>query len=105
MGDSRERFLIVAFAWSGPPKVKELEPLFNTALDWMRVANNVWILWTNSDPTIWATHIKKHLVNEESVFIGELDLTTALDNYSGWEKKWVWDWIDQHRFPVQTIPS
>jgi len=93
----KARFLHVGFNWSGTPKTKELESLFNTALDWMRYAPNCWILWTTNNPETWAGYIKHHLGAKDEVIIAEINLAKAGDNYYGWEDKWIWDWIQKQR--------
>lgn len=56
------RYLHFGFKFKGPPKIKELEPLFNLASDWLRYAPNCWIVWTkNSD---------KHVVCETEAPFG-----------------------------------
>jgi hypothetical protein len=97
MDDYRERFLLVAFTWKGPEKVDELKPLFGTAIDWIRIAANTWVLWTSNDAQLWFTYIHPHLGADDSVFIAELDLSTIHEKFHGWHKKWVWDWFEKHR--------
>jgi len=97
MTDYRERFLIVTFTWKETPKIVELKPIFNTALDWARIAPNTWILWTNNSPVVWYNHLRHHMTKEDSVLIAELNLTEVAENYVGFYPKWVWDWIDKHR--------
>jgi hypothetical protein len=97
MADYRERFLIVAFTWRGPAKVDEITPLFDKALDWLKLGASTWILWTNTDPSEWFTYIQPFLGENDTVFVGELDLSTTFAKYAGWQKKFVWGWIDKHR--------
>jgi hypothetical protein len=97
MADLRERFLIVAISWKGMDKAEELQPLFDTAIDWFRRSSSLWILWTSSPPSVWLTHIRKHLGPEDTVLIAELDLTTVGENYTGLQSKVFWDWLDGHR--------
>jgi hypothetical protein len=94
---NRERFLIVNFIWSAAPKVEELKPIFNTALDWYRLSSTVWIVWTSSNPETWFEALKPHTVDEDSIFIAELNLSEVQENYFGWQSKGFWDWIDKHR--------
>lgn len=97
MADYRERFLIVVFTWKESAKVDELKPLFNTAIDWVRIAANTWVLWTNNDANMWFRYIKPHLGANDSVFIAELDMATMNEKFYGWHDKWVWEWFEKHR--------
>ncbi len=93
----RERFLHIGFYWKGVPKVEELEPLFNTALDWYRYAPNCWVVWTNNNAGVWYSHIAKHITQGDRVLVAELDLDSVPENYTGWASKSFWEWIDKHR--------
>jgi hypothetical protein len=97
MADLGARFLLVSFTWNETPKVAELVPLFDSALDWMRYASNSWVLWTTSAPDVWLKHILPHLGKTDFVLICELNLSDTPDNYTGWNSKIIWDWIQKHR--------
>jgi hypothetical protein len=97
MTDPRSRFLLVGFTWRGPTKTDELTPLFDSAVDWVRIAPNLWLLWTTNSPEVWLPYIKKHLGSDDFVFIAELNLTSTPENYSGWNSQLVWEWIDKHK--------
>lgn len=97
MVDLRERFLIVVFTWRGPAKVDELKPVFDLAIDWVRIGANTWILWTNTNAAGWFPPLQPHLGAGDSLFISELNLSTVNENYTGWQDKWIWDWFDKHR--------
>ncbi|HZW95972.1 MAG TPA: hypothetical protein VFF64_23705 [Candidatus Eremiobacteraceae bacterium] len=97
MTEPRARFVIVVFTWRKVLKTEELEPLFNTAVDWLRFSENGWILWTTNDPPVWFKYIKPHLAPEDSVFIAELNLSHFGSTVSGWQSKMVWDWIKKSR--------
>jgi len=94
---TRERLLQVTFIWAGTPKVSELEPLFNNALDWARTNASSWFLWTNTAPEIWANRVKPHMAEADSVLIFEINATTVSENYYGWMDPWFWKWLDKHR--------
>jgi len=85
----RERFLHVAFLWSGTPKIAELEPLFNTP--------NCWLLWTNNGPDVWYGAIASHMTRADNVVIAEIVFDHVPKTYQGWYNKGLWDWIDQRR--------
>ena len=101
MTAGRHRFLLVLFTWHGHPKTKELEPLFGTAIDWLRISPNTWILYTSNDAELWFSYINRYLSKagdtEDFVIISELNLSVPGDTYSGWQTKMVWDWIQKSR--------
>ncbi len=94
---SAPRFLLVSFTWRGPIKVDELKPLFDTAIDWIKFSTDSWLLWTVNEPEVWLKHIKPHLGENDFVFIAELNLSSTPMNYTGWNSKLLWNWIDKHR--------
>ncbi|SRR5258708_31741721 len=97
MSEYRERFLLVTFIWS-TPKVDQMNTLFNSALDWIKLTDNTWILWTNINAGEWYPYIKSRIDSSgDSVLIAELNLATVDVNYGGWHKKLLWEWIDKHR--------
>jgi hypothetical protein len=98
MANSRARFVIVAFTWRGEMKVDELRPSFDAALDWVKLGGTTWVLWTTKAPSEWQRILQPFIGDEDTVLIAELNLAETLENYSGWQYKWVWDWIDKHRF-------
>jgi hypothetical protein len=91
------RFIHVGFTWKNPPKAEELEPVFNKARDWMRYAPNCWILYTKIDPDAWYVRIKPHLGDGDHVLIAEINLSAVNTSYTGYESKWIWDWIRKQR--------
>lgn len=96
MADYRERFLIVTFV-DIRMAPETIQPLFNTALDWLRFAPNCWILWTNKDPSTWYGYIEHYLGENGGVLIAELNLDETGTNYLGKLIPMNWKWIDKHR--------
>ena len=87
------QFLHVSFGWKDAPKIQDLVPVFNKAVDWARYAPNCWILWTTSSAEVWFERLKPHLGPHDHMFICRLDMTDR----QGWLPKWVWDWLDKAR--------
>lgn len=87
------RYLQIAFNFEGTPKIAELRPAFDKALDWIRVAPNVWIVWTTSTPQQWQARLKA-LVGPNDHFV-----IFGIDNKvrHGWAGAWVWEWLDKKR--------
>jgi hypothetical protein len=86
------KFLHVSFVWNGVPKVQELEPVFNQALDWLRYGSS-WILWTNTDAESWYARIAPHITVNDRVFVCELNT----NNKQGWMDKFAWEWLNKNR--------
>ena len=97
MPNVEARFLLICFTWSGVAKTKELEPTFNLALDWLRIAPNSWILWSNTDIAAWNDRVRKFMQPEDSVLIAELNMSSTPDKFSGFQHQWVWDWVQKAR--------
>jgi hypothetical protein len=97
MAEYRERFVQVTFSGGTPPADDVLKPLFDSALDWLKIAPNAWILWTNKDPIVWLPFIQRVLPTEGSVLIAELNLKSVSENYTGWQSQSIWDWFNKHR--------
>ncbi len=87
------RLLHVGFNFSGPPKIKELEKVFDSALDWIRYAPNCWILWTTSSAGTWYERIKPHLGRNDKFIIYRLDPRER----HGWHEEWIWERLDKTR--------
>lgn len=91
------RYLQVTFAWDSTPKVKELVPLFDTAIDWARLTPNCWVLWTTSTPEVWMRCIKPHLGESDFVYIVEVNFSSTPQTFTGWAPEWFWKWIQKGR--------
>jgi hypothetical protein len=87
------QFLHIAFNWSGEPKITELKPVFDQAIDWIRYAPNCWIVWTSNGPDKWYERLKPHLGTSDHMFICSIDMNTR----SGWLPKTTWEWITKTR--------
>ena len=87
------KFLHIGFNWSGEPKITELKPIFDLAIDWIHYAPNCWIVWTSSDPAKWYERLKPHLGTNDHMFICAVDMKTR----NGWLPKSTWAWIDKTR--------
>jgi len=88
-----KQYIHISFNWSGKTKAKELEPTFNSALDWIRYAPNCWIVWTSSDADKWFSRLKPHLGPQDNMLICQIDP----DDCQGWLEQWVWDWLNKKR--------
>jgi hypothetical protein len=89
------RFLHISFTFNeGLPKVQELEPLFNAlAPDWLRYSFNCWIVWTARPASDFLYALKTVIGPSDYVLITKLDFSDR----TGWQPKWIWDWMDRKR--------
>lgn len=90
---AKGQYLQITFEFKGPPKIKELEPVFNDAIDWARIAPNVWIVWTTSTAEKWYQRLKPKLGSEDIFYIFHIDNSIR----NGWGQKWIWEWLDKKR--------
>ena len=90
-----DRFLHISFTFNeGIPKVQELEPLFNViAPDWLRYSFNCWIVWTARPASDFLYALKPRIGASDSILIVKLDPSDR----TGWQPKWIWDWMDRKR--------
>ena len=68
--------------------------------DWIRVANNAWIVWTERTPPDWLAIFKPYTA-KSFMFIAELDMK----NWYGWEPPWVWEWMKNRRDEQQVAAA
>ena len=88
------KFLHIGFVFSGPPRVKDLEPVFNAAGDdWVRYSNSNWIVWTERSAADWYMIVRPFISTTEQVLIVGLDMNER----NGWLTMAIWDWIDLRR--------
>ena len=87
------QFLQITFQFSGQPKIAEVKPEFDKALDWIRIAPNAWLVWTTSTPQEWHARLKPRLGPNDHLYIFGIDNTVRY----GWAEKTVWDWLDKAR--------
>ena len=91
------QFLILTADFKGEqPDVDLLVRQLDKALDWVRLTDNSWLLFTSNDPETWYTRFCK--VSEDArVFITQIDASRR----SGFMPKRVWEFIDQHKDEVR----
>jgi len=82
-------FLHIGIAFADAPKVVELEPVFNKALDWLRYAPNCYVVKTKRSPRTWLQRLRPHLSSGDHVFIVQVDVTQR----GGLLPRWAWDWL------------
>jgi hypothetical protein len=89
-----KQFLHISFKFSdGGPKITELKPVFDKAIDWFRYASNCWIVWTSSPADKWYERLKPHISDADNMFIVGINLSER----QGWMSQAFWDWINEDR--------
>jgi|SRR5271157_2994524 len=95
-----KRYVHIAFHY--PPTMDALaaehriQPIINTADDWLKYAGNCWIVWSPHTAKQW--YEKFAAVKELGacyVLIVNLDL--APENRAGQLPDWAWSWIQKKR--------
>jgi hypothetical protein len=88
------KFLHIGFTFAGPPRMKDLEPVFTASGDdWIRYSAASWIVWTEKSATDWYMIVKPHIAPFEYILITGMDMNERM----GWQPQSVWDWIDARR--------
>ncbi len=88
------------------PSNKDLEGIFNTAIDWLRYDSHCWILYTTTELDTWRDRIRKVFdAKAEAILPGEPKPKTPtfllfeidVNERSGWAYQWIWDWLSKNR--------
>jgi hypothetical protein len=69
---------------------EKLEKQMNLSLDWMRITQHVWILYSTSDIDKWQERLRPLVEPDGSLFICRIDIKKR----NGWMSKQFWDWIN-----------
>lgn len=65
----------------------------DSALDWYRLNEKIWIVYSSSDPEKWYERLQKFVENSGSLFICQLEES----NRQGWMSKKFWEWLKKAR--------
>ena len=71
----------------------ELETKMNLSVDWFRIDENLWVLYTTSDAERWYARLSPLVKDSGRVFICRLDVT----NRQGWMGKSFWTWLKREK--------
>lgn len=93
--------LHVGFSFTGAPKIVELVPVLDNALDWIRYSDTNWVVWTNSTAVLWYSRLKPHLGPNELVLIIQISPVGAY----GLLPKPVWDWLNRDKPMARIEPA
>jgi hypothetical protein len=74
-----------------------IQPIINTADDWLKYADNCWIIWSYKSPKDWYDKLAEiQELKNCSMLAVNVDLSPG--NRAGQFPKWVWDWLDKPRY-------
>ena len=68
---------------------KQIEEKMDLSVDWYRINEKLWIVYTTSDEEKWYSRLESFVKSDGHVFICKLDLS----HRQGWMKKGFWKWI------------
>ena len=90
---STAAYYIVHINLSMKSSEEDLKKRMNKALDWFRISENTWVLYTTSDATKWYARLAPLVKTDGRVFIWRLDNSDR----KGWMDKSFWQWMRQTR--------
>ncbi|MDF3980453.1 hypothetical protein P3W23_00365 [Luteibacter sp. PPL554] len=70
-----------------------IKEAMNKSLDWYRVSENFWIVYTARNAEVLYKRLKPSVKDPGRVFISRLDLTDR----QGWMAKGFWTWLKKER--------
>jgi len=99
-GLMNKKYIHISFHY--PESLPELEathhiqPIINEADDWIKYADNCWIVWSSKNPNDWYEKFKAiPRLKDCWILILKMDFTP--DNRAGQLPQWVWDWVQKPR--------
>ena len=72
---------------------EQVKAKMNHALDWYRVDETVWIVYSTSDPEKWHARLAPLVKETGRLFISKLDVTSR----QGWMNKDFWSWLRREK--------
>lgn len=99
-GQYSRRYTLITFYFSRSMSELEashhIQPVINEADDWVKYADNCWIVWSANTPQQWYEQFQPiEQLKSSSIFVVKLDLSP--ENRAGQFPQWVWDWIGKWR--------
>ena len=71
----------------------QVEEKMNLAIDWYRIKDGLWLVYTTSDEEKWYSRLKPFVNPKGYVFICKLDVYYR----QGWMQKAFWKWIRREK--------
>jgi hypothetical protein len=80
----------VGFAFNGPPRVRDLEPVFSSfGGDWIRYSTHCWILWTDKPVEDVYGALIRRLSPQDQILVAGINLYETF----GYLSPWMWTWM------------
>jgi hypothetical protein len=83
----------------------QVQHIVNQAEDWLRYADNCWIVWTGDTPEqLYKKIAAIPELGNASIFVLEVNIATY--NRAGQFPPWVWEWLNKNRgtSPLYGVP-
>lgn len=90
---SEAKFYIAHVSRSKDKTLEDVKTHMNHALDWYRVNESFWVLYSNSTAKEWYARLKPVINEDGRTFICALDVSDR----SGWMDRKFWDWLNKDR--------
>jgi hypothetical protein len=86
-------FYMVHITRASDVTYEQLEKIMNQSLDWYRINENLWILYTTSNAEKWHERLKPTIKESGRLFICKLDVSAR----QGWMDKGFWAWLRREK--------
>jgi len=83
------KFYIIYVERNSDVSYKQLEEKMDLANDWYRIRENLWVVYSTSDPDKWYRRLSPLVKKEGNLFICQLQETRR----QGWMNKKFWSWL------------
>ncbi len=87
--DSTDNFFMIYIQRNKSATLDEVKRTMNRALDWYRVNESLWIVYSTSDAEKWYARLSPLVLEDGNVFICRLDVNAR----QGWMNKGFWSWL------------
>ena len=75
----------------------QVQRAINAADDWLRYADNCWLIWTAETPEQWYRRLAAmDVLKPASILVIRVDLSPS--NRAGQFPEWAWEWIGKKRY-------
>ena len=86
-------FYVVYIKRNASASLDDVTKIMNNSLDWYRVEETLWILYTTSDAEKWYARLSPVAKESGNFFICKLDTSLR----QGWMSKHFWSWLKREK--------
>lgn len=86
-------FFVVYIKRTASASFEDVKKKMDHSLDWYRVEETLWILYTTSDVEKWYARLSPLVKEGGNLFICKLDITVR----QGWMNKDFWSWLRREK--------